>query len=71
MQAKGQSTGKVDYRLKGSVDTLKNQMKQLEKLSYLYKEGKGLAADKGISQKEKDKRVVSIDELKSKADKTV
>lgn len=46
-------------------------MKELEKLAYLYKEGKSLAADKGISQKEKDKRIVKIDELKVKADKTV
>ena len=46
-------------------------MKELEKLAYLYKEGKSPAADKNITQKEKDKRILLIDGLKSKAEKTV
>ena len=32
----GTSTGRVDYRLKGGVDTLKNELRGLEKLEYLY-----------------------------------
>ena len=34
---KGNSTGRVDYRLKGGVESLKNDLKQLQKIAYLYK----------------------------------
>ena len=66
---KGNSTGRVDYRLKGGIDSLKNEMKQLEKISYLYSNDN--AKYKGISSKEKTKRIEMVKGFISKSNKTI
>ena len=68
--SKGQTTGRVDYRLKGGLETLKQEMKNLEKLAYLYQNDNDNKY-KNVSAKEKTKRIMSISELKKKSDKTV
>ena len=53
---KGSTTGRVDYRLKGGLETLKQEMKHLEKLAYLY-QNDSENKYKNVSAKEKTKRI--------------
>ena len=61
------STGRVDYRIKGGMASLQNEMSQLQKLAYLY-ESNGA---KYANVKDKQKRIQSINVLKTKADATI
>ena len=36
MIQKGQKTGRIDYKLKGGLESMKQDLKHLEKLSYFY-----------------------------------
>ena len=67
---KGQTTGRVDYRLKGGLDSLKQEMKHLEKLAYLYQNDTENKY-KHVSAKEKAKRVQAVTDLKKKTDRTI
>ena len=40
LQKQGSSTGRVDYRLKGGLESLKQDLKNLSKVAYLYENDK-------------------------------
>ena len=66
---KGQSVGRVDYKLKSGIESIKQEMKHLEKLSYLYSNNDPKYSN--VSQKEKQKRMAAVSQLKTKSDRTV
>lgn len=37
LKNKKEGTGRVDYRIKGTLESLKTDMRSLEKIQYLYK----------------------------------
>jgi hypothetical protein len=61
-----QSTGKVDYMLKGSIDSLKFEIKNIEKLLHNYENED--PTTKGIKQSEKDKRIKLMKGFLERAD---
>ncbi|CDW77210.1 syntaxin 8 [Stylonychia lemnae] len=64
LQKQGQSTGRVDYLLRSHSDNIKDDVKNFEKLIYLYQnEGHKYPE---LSEKEKQKRIQKIEELKER-----
>jgi hypothetical protein len=63
---KGLATGKVDYLLKSESESLKQETGKMEKLAYLYEK----EPDKysSLNQKELQKRIKKIADLKKKTD---
>ena len=62
----GTPTGRVDYRIKGSSESLKYEMRNLEKLRYLYLND---TSGRFNNIKDKKQRADKINDLKVKADK--
>ena len=67
--SKGQTTGRVDYRLKSGIESLKQELKSMEKISYLYSNDN--SRYKNVSQSEKNKRIAKIATFKEKSDNTI
>ena len=67
--SKGQTTGRVDYRLKSGIESLKSELKSMEKISYLYSNDN--SRYKNVSQSEKNKRIAKIATFKEKSDNTI
>ena len=61
---RGEQTGKYDYLLNNGVESLKDELKNMEKLEYIYKNEPHNTPD--IGAKEREKRLAKIRETRER-----